>query len=1373
MKKLCLVFTLLLALCGRSNLAAQALPSGVFALGDAATTIETGKWYFLYNAGTTKFAQENASNALNQADSPVGVDASDGVGYLVALEQAPDNGSYYIKTGRGNYFKSLTTAANGTGATPSNTWSVTINPISGTTGHFTIYGKTKRYLTAPADGGDLRGGTESTAGSIGDWVFYNVTTQSLDDLTGIDLYNYQMSRMGLIRLRNKRSSTSYLTSDNIGSASGAQLRPSGMTQVWMLEKKDDGYTLFNADNGQYLQSNFSKPSNSKQVLYIQFSPNNRGNEAYINISSDKNFSGQSCLNMARNGTELAKWSYSGDDGSDWAIELVEDITENDVREHLNAANGYVAELRNGAYYRLYSMKYGVYATESESEVKSVNLNAENFAQYWKAVKNGNGYCLQNVLTQAYIQPQNSMSQIYRTATNAATLYPKRADDKWTYTWSIANTQNGAYGMHTDAAKNVVRWYTDADASIWAFQEVELTEEDIENARNERLEYQNIVDNIPIYQAHLNNLFEDYACTVLKSDIQALTDEQLAQNADYQALTKGMQDMVLKVKNNTWQQYTNTNTGYTADYEKFFRIADYQIYSNCDEMGNSANFTMSNAFGRLSGPTGIVANPGDIVYIYVDAAPKSDCSLMVELVSTDGVAGNHPSGAQKELKRGLNVISSNQQMMIYIFHQLNNTNKYLADYPDIKIHIDGGMLNGYWDATRGMTNADWALLRQQLLKAPFLNLKTKHLVFQMSSDLVKAAEPTEMEGLMRIWDMIVENEDRYMGVEDFEGRYNNIWNAFSGASSYMHAGGRGTWYTESTIGTIMNYENMRKPGNIWGPSHEIGHNHQGSINVVGTTESSNNLFSNINVFEQGIQTTRRQLPCDNFAAFVNNIPWSGRNIWNSTSMFFQLYLYFHAMHHDDQFYPNLFRRMRQFPITKVSGWDSTTQFQDGNETKTGANVSYGRLDYLHLAKMICDVAQADLSEFFEAYGMFMPVDKYFVGDYANYLVTTTQKDIDEAKAYMQKYPKKLGNIMFIDDHIGPMKDANPNNIFDGKPSGTKKTNNTGQHDELNNGLPVGDVGDYESFDGRTSYSTDNDYYIISGTSITFRGTGYIGHKFYDLNGNLIWATNAKKVTLPAKLQQLGPDNYIVVAAEPNLKDVPCVNNTGKKKAQMYFGNEDESKVWYMNANTPLGNYMPENAIGVMQTADAEENIIGTPNIIDVDNTAKSIVLNGDQPAYIPVEAVAENVTFTKSIDGYAALNLPFDVTSANIAGLKTATYDNNILNVTDAGRVAAGKPVVVNGSVNIALSQATVKAGSYQVLNGVKVLAADGQSVTEVETASPFTYNMEEATGIQNIEEQLSSAGKNGNNVYDLTGRRVNNPTKAGVYIINGKKAIVK
>ena len=94
------------------------------------------------------------------------------------------------------------------------------------------------------------------------------------------------------------------------------------------------------------------------------------------------------------------------------------------------------------------------------------------------------------------------------------------------------------------------------------------------------------------------------------------------------ITDEQKAMVLKVKNNTWQQFTNASTGYTADYERFFRIADYQVYSHDEEMASSNYFTMGNIFGRLSGPTGIVANKGDILFIYVDANPKSSAELYV-------------------------------------------------------------------------------------------------------------------------------------------------------------------------------------------------------------------------------------------------------------------------------------------------------------------------------------------------------------------------------------------------------------------------------------------------------------------------------------------------------------------------------------------------------------------------------------------------------------------------------------------------------------------------------------------------------------------------------------------------------------------------
>ena len=1379
MKKLYLFFAMLLAFFGSSTIKAIDLPTGIYALGSEATTLETGKWYFLYNHGSSRYVKENGSNALNQtATSPKGLSVSGNEGYLVTLEEATD-GKYYLKSGLGNYYKGPGSSARGTGATATSSWAMTITAIADNPGHFLLQGTTYN-MVAPSDGSDIKGGTTKTANSIGDWAFIEVKTEDAGDLTGRDLYNYQMSRLGLVRLHNKRTSTAYLTTNTNGSAVGASKVSSGLSQIWILEKSGSGYTVRSANTGQYLQGEFGSPSGSATTLYIQFSPNNTGTMSYINISSASDFSGQKCMNLGNNGTTVTKWSYANDSGSDWAIELAEDITEAQVIDHMNTAKGYASALKDGAYYRLICPLYDRVATEADGNVQSLALNESNYSQYWKLIKNGSGYAFQNVVSQKYIQRQGTTSAVYQVGTSAVALYPGRTNDKWEYKWVIANSSaTDGMGMHTANTQNynVVRWSVSADASIWAFQEVELTEEEIEAARGSQKAYEDIVKNLSAYQTRLDALFTDKACTTLKSGIQSLTDAQLAANADYAALTSDMQEMVMKIKNNTWKQFTNTKTGYTADYERFFRIADYKVYSHHQDMANGNNFTMSNAFGRLSGPTGIFANAGQMVFIYVGAAPKSECTLALEVVGTDGVSGNHPTGTQIELHEGLNIYMASQQVLLYIFHQLNNTQKYLADYPDIKIHIEGGELTGYWDATRGMTNADWALLQQDLLKAPFVNLKTQHLVFQMDTELVTAAEPTEMEGLMRIWDAIPMNEDRYMGVEDFEGRYNNIWNAFSGASSYMHSTTHGTWYTESTIPTVMNYNNMRKAGNIWGPSHEIGHNHQGSINVIGTTESSNNLFSNINRFEQGIQTSRRQLPCDVFADQVKGTPWVGRNIWQTTSMFFQLYLYFHTMHHDDQFYPNLFRTMRKNPINKGT-WQNRTYVNNEGETVTGSvSVATGARDYLHLAKMICDVAQADLSEFFEAYGMFIPVNEFHVGDYSNYLVTTTQTEINEAKKYMQKYPKKLGNIMFIDDHISPMKDADPNNIFEGQPaSNGKKTNDTAQHDELGNGYPVGEAGDYEEYDGRSEYAVSGDYFTISGSTISFKGTGYLGHKFYDLDGNLIWATNAKSVTLPTQLRTLGVDNYVVVAAEPNMTDVPCPyfkSGTAQVyREEVYFGNEDEHKTWWAGTKTDLSQYLPENAIAVIGSNNATENITSTPNVIGQDNTAASLMLNGDLPAYIPVDVEAQSVTFKKTIDGKAALDLPFDVTSTDLPGLQTASYDDEVLSVTSAESVAAGKPVVVSGNVNLNLKNVAVKTGTYQELKAVKILSADGQSVLEVETASPFTFNMGDATGIRSIGNGQLTIG-NGEAIYDLQGRRIEKATKAGIYIVNGKKTIIK
>jgi hypothetical protein len=86
------------------------------------------------------------------------------------------------------------------------------------------------------------------------------------------------------------------------------------------------------------------------------------------------------------------------------------------------------------------------------------------------------------------------------------------------------------------------------------------------------------------------------------------------------------------------------------------------------------------------------------------------------------------------------------------------------------------------------------------------------------------------------------------------------------------------------------------------------------------------------------------------------------------------------------------------------------------------------------------------------------------------------------------------------------------------------------------------GDYESFTADAEPVTD-DWYKLSngGKTITFQGTkNYAGHKFYDKDGNLIWATNAKSATLPENVLALGLENVTIMTAMYDMTDRPCTD-----------------------------------------------------------------------------------------------------------------------------------------------------------------------------------------------------------------------------------------
>lgn len=88
-----ILLTMLLALTGsvRAWADSDEFSGKILSLGNLATSLETGKWYFLSNNGTGRFVCEGKDNTLSMTStSPSGLDAADALGYLVQLEtQAP------------------------------------------------------------------------------------------------------------------------------------------------------------------------------------------------------------------------------------------------------------------------------------------------------------------------------------------------------------------------------------------------------------------------------------------------------------------------------------------------------------------------------------------------------------------------------------------------------------------------------------------------------------------------------------------------------------------------------------------------------------------------------------------------------------------------------------------------------------------------------------------------------------------------------------------------------------------------------------------------------------------------------------------------------------------------------------------------------------------------------------------------------------------------------------------------------------------------------------------------------------------------------------------------------------------------------------
>ena len=881
------------------------------------------------------------------------------------------------------------------------------------------------------------------------------------------------------------------------------------------------------------------------------------------------------------------------------------------------------------------------------------------------------------------------------------------------------------------------------------------------------------ENVRSYYAIFKEIFTDGTCSELKSPYSAMSDEQLMNY--YGDMPQEFMEIALKAKNNTW-----------AAREKEFRVAEYEPYGNTYSWSVLLN---TNPYSYLQRPTGITATTGDTLLIFVgDELPSGMMLKLLEVQNNQPFTDAYVYEAEKFLTRGVNMVTVAQEdAMLFIGYAVNTdttaTSKRLSDYPDVTVHIEGGKVNGYFDARRH-TDEDWRDMLANHFKHYSVQVRGERVIFQMAKEDIEKVCPNTITDAIGWWDECVAWQHELMGADKYHDRWNALMMARSGHdNSYMYATHYYTYYEHSTLKDILPRATVyANPGQMWGPAHEIGHMNQGAINIVSCTEASNNLFSNVQVHRAGKTTTRGSGVKSCKEDFENKVAFPLRgDVIGKSRMFFQLYLYFHAAGKDTTFYPRLFDALRQDRLRKINGGDT-----------------YAKDDQLKFAEKCCEIAQMDFSEFFDAWGFFEPMNRAEVGDYGTYFVTLTKEDAEASRTRMQQYEKKGGHLMFIEDRIKPSKRT------DGVDGNRLDFSSEYAIGEMGS---TGQWGDYMD----ESVKAEGYYYKRGANYVTIvkeeNAKGALGFKLYDADsGELLAFNNEYSLKIPVSASD---SKFRVVAAQADGTDAELQDiaesdseemqiealNAVLATASTIMGKQttDGRNIGYYYTDALTG--LTELYNNAKEAADNKDTSIHTYKEwaallnaeierLSTDPNARAYlkeldvyrILNAKEKAYqlcydkYGLKANKQNQTAITSDDKkwmFESTGELHHYYIKNKNGLYLNAYEIGVgtsCSGTDSSTAVVFKANYRNdGKIYFS----TKNEGAYLTLNSEYNVVC----TTDIVDNSMWTIVRVEAnnTGV----DELKAENEKAKTVYDLTGRRVQEITKPGIYIVNGKKVIVK